>query len=318
MSYISNTNEIHEIMPSFNKAPFCSPVPEVDKEIPSVTPMTLLGEEQSLHKRKFSNVEESLSKNDKKLTLSTPAHGFQVTPSTTGTGLFGLKDTSCVPILVSLEGNIGAGKSTLLKLLRESCPDFTFIDEPVDIWSSMRNEENQSLLELFYGDQRRWSYTFQNCALISRYENIEKSVNTFCQENSRSNNPQKYRIFITERCLDTDHEVFAKMLRADKKLDSLEFELYERWLKLLQKSATPLSAIVFVNTPADVCDLRIRGRGRDGEDSIPLAYLESLDSFQKAWIDSTDVPIQLASSDAANVANVEKFIRSLAPQQLDA
>ena len=77
-----------------------------------------------------------------------------------------------IPILVSIEGNIGAGKSTLLRALREQQLDWCFIDEPLDTWTSLKNDEGVSLLELFYGDQRRWSYTFQNCALLSRFQNI--------------------------------------------------------------------------------------------------------------------------------------------------
>ena len=80
------------------------------------------------------------------------------------------------PFLVSLEGNIGAGKSTLLAELRRLHPDWYFIDEPVDTWTALKNDEGESLLEIFYADKKRWSYTFQNCALLSRYNLIEEAV----------------------------------------------------------------------------------------------------------------------------------------------
>jgi hypothetical protein len=81
------------------------------------------------------------------------------------------------PILISIEGNIGAGKSYLLSSMRKEHPEYCFIDEPVEFWESLKNEENESLLEVFYADQRRWSYTFQNCALLSRFKNIERYFN---------------------------------------------------------------------------------------------------------------------------------------------
>lgn len=211
------------------------------------------------------------------------------------------------PFLVSIEGNIGAGKSTLLKTLRKNCPDWTFIDEPVDTWTSMRNDEDVSLLELFYGDQRRWSYTFQNCALLSRFQNIENTVKAGLEAASAKG--ETYKVFVTERCLDTDHEVFAKMLRADRQIDKLEMTLYERWFNLLQQTATPLSAIIWVDTDPETCVDRIKGRARDGEESIPLAYLQALDNAQRTWIESTAVPKVLAASDMA--VPVEKFVRSL-------
>ena len=80
------------------------------------------------------------------------------------------------PLLISIEGNIGAGKSTLLDALRESNPDWVFIDEPVGVWSAFRNEGGENMLEVFYRDRKRWSYTFQNCALLTRFQNIETEI----------------------------------------------------------------------------------------------------------------------------------------------
>lgn len=233
---------------------------------------------------------------------------------------------SISPILISLEGNIGAGKSYLLGSLRQLHPEWVFIDEPVSFWQSLKNDNNESLLEVFYKDQSRWSYTFQNCALLSRFSNIETTVtdysNKISQENiskgTNGNNIRKPVVFITERCLDTDHEVFAKMLHADGQLDSLEFDLYERWFALLMQTATPLSAIVYVDTMPNTCSDRIRMRNRDGEDSIPLAYLSSLDLFQRKWIDSTNVPvIRTVSDDNQKVTDfVEHLVSEAIKKQL--
>lgn len=142
----------------------------------------------------------------------------------------------------------------------------------------MKNEDNIDLLELFYSDKRRWSYTFQNCAVLSRFKNIENAIKN--KANGISN------IFITERCLDTDYQVFAKMLRDDKLIDALEFTLYEKWFSLLKETATPLSAIIYIDTKPEVCAERIITRGRDEEKSIPLDYLKNLTIYQNKWIDS--------------------------------
>jgi dephospho-CoA kinase len=34
-------------------------------------------------------------------------------------------------VLLSLEGNIGSGKSTVLQILKETFPEWIFVDEPV-------------------------------------------------------------------------------------------------------------------------------------------------------------------------------------------
>ena len=170
------------------------------------------------------------------------------------------------PILISIEGNIGAGKTTLLENLRMRRPDWTFINEPVDSWSKIRNEKGQSILEVFYEDRKRWSYTFQNCALLTRYQEIEAAIAaTRVSIASSDSNDIGPRIFLTERCLDTDYHVFTKMLKADGSLNSIELQLYERLLKQLKTTATPLSAIVHVNTSPVTCMERIKSRGRAGK-----------------------------------------------------
>ena len=83
------------------------------------------------------------------------------------------------------------------------------------------------------------------------------------------------------------------MLRADGSLNSLEHELYRKWFQLLKETAfaTPLSAIIYVDTDPETCYKRISKRGRHGEDGIPIEYLASLDKFQSTWINNTKVPV---------------------------
>lgn len=223
------------------------------------------------------------------------------------------------PILVSIEGNIGAGKSFLLAQLREAHPEWVFIDEPVEFWESLKNEQDESLLQVFYKNQRRWSYTFQNCALLSRYQNIETCIGgkravyeKMLQDESNSSTDikdEQCKVFITERCLDTDREVFAKMLHSDGQLDSLEMDLYNRWFNMLQTNSTQLGAIVYVDTMPGLCSDRINLRARNGEGGIPLEYLNNLDTFQNKWIDTTEVPVVRTLSD--DLPKVEKFVADL-------
>ena len=54
------------------------------------------------------------------------------------------------------------------------------------------------------------------------------------------------------------------MLREDGDLSLLEHDLYQRWFSLLQETAkaTPLAAIVYVETDPQTCFERIAKRGR--------------------------------------------------------
>jgi deoxyadenosine/deoxycytidine kinase len=83
------------------------------------------------------------------------------------------------PIIISIDGNIGAGKTTFLNELKTTHPEWHFIDEPVDSWMKFKNEHGESLLEVFYKDRKRWSYTFQNCAFLTRIRAITKAIEDF-------------------------------------------------------------------------------------------------------------------------------------------
>lgn len=232
------------------------------------------------------------------------------------------------PLLISIEGNIGAGKSTLLNSIKSLHPEWRFIDEPVTYWSTLRNDDNESMLEVFYKDRRRWSYTFQNCAMLSRFQNIQDAVENNIVPDNNSNGltimknidtsiDQKdddlllpeYRIFITERCMDTDYHVFTKMLRDEGSIDKLEYELYKKLYNHLKKTAVPLAAIIHIGTQPDVCADRILKRGRSGEQSIPIEYLRKLDEYQRAWVTSTNVPH--VTTYEGGIKHVEDFIKNL-------
>jgi deoxyadenosine/deoxycytidine kinase len=79
-------------------------------------------------------------------------------------------------IILSLDGNIGSGKTTLLNHIRTYLHDIHVVDEPVGQWTELHDKEGKNLLELFYQDKKRWSYTFQNCALLTRLTNIKDAI----------------------------------------------------------------------------------------------------------------------------------------------
>ncbi len=107
------------------------------------------------------------------------------------------------PILISLDGNIGAGKSTLLEALKTQCPEITVVQEPVADWMTLRNQTGKNLLELFYEDTARWSYTFQNCAILTRLIDTERILRDWVPAEGR------LPVVITELSVMTDRYVFA-------------------------------------------------------------------------------------------------------------
>ena len=196
------------------------------------------------------------------------------------------------PILISIEGDIGAGKSTLIDKLKAGHPEWHFIDEPVTTWTNLKTSDGENLLELFYKDKPRYSYTFQNCALLSRALNIKKCIDEWKERCELNPEEAQHNVFITERCIETDFFVFAQMLFDDGFMNLLEWDLYKMWYNYVKAQSYPLTGIIYVSTPPEICLERIHIRARKGEDLIPIEYLQKLDTYQKRWLKSeTEIKI---------------------------
>jgi deoxycitidine kinase/deoxyguanosine kinase len=209
------------------------------------------------------------------------------------------------PIIVSLEGNIGAGKTTLLNALREAMPYAEFVDEPVGVWTTLTNNAGKSLLEVFYEDKKRWAFTFQQCAFLSRLCLMRDALRV-----------TKKRVIITERSVLTDREVFATMLRDSGDMDAMEWDLYNRWFTEFAESM-PIRGIIYITTGVGTSAERIVKRGRHGEEHIPLDYLAALDAQHQRWLDNTPLPvIRITTEPGAatleqNVAGIRAFVGAL-------
>ena len=201
------------------------------------------------------------------------------------------------PIIISFDGNIGAGKSTLLGHIRKSIPEWHIVDEPVDTWTSLKNDDGRNLLELFYEDKKRWSYTFQNCAILTRLKSLKNAVATSTSD-----------VIITERSVLTDRFVFAEMLRESGDMNALEWTLYESWFKIFSNEI-PIHAIIHLTTSPETSEKRIHIRNRHGEEGIPLDYLKALDLQHQKWIRETDMPVlEISTEDGVDVdATIEQI-----------
>jgi len=194
------------------------------------------------------------------------------------------------PVIISIDGNVGSGKSTLQAKLKERFPNIHFIDEPVDVWTRFVDENGESLLQVFYKDRKRWSYTFQNVAFMTRVRAITKAINDWKKECKINPEKVKHNIFVTERCVDTDFNVFAKMLHEDGSINKMEWDIYRQWYRFLSVD-TQVAGLVYVNCEPEKCKSRIGVRNRTGEDSISLDYLKQLHKYHEDWINNTSIPV---------------------------
>jgi deoxyadenosine/deoxycytidine kinase len=211
--------------------------------------------------------------------------------------------------IISIEGNIGSGKSTLLANLKkhfENNTNIIFLKEPVDEWSNIKDEKGITILEKFYANQEKYSFPFQMMAYISRLKLLKDTFNDInlkikkrkgiiksefenCDYSSLNEliTNDKYTI-ITERSLFTDKMVFAKMLYDTGKIEFVNYQIYLNWFNTFAEEF-PVNKIIYVKASAETCYERVGKRHRDGEDKIPLVYLESCNNYHDNMMDKSIV-----------------------------
>ena len=186
--------------------------------------------------------------------------------------------------IISIEGNIGSGKSTLLANLKKYFKNnkhVVFLKEPVDEWSKIKDENNITILEKFYIDQEKYSFSFQMMAYISRLKLLKDSIKEI--KDTENDFETKY-VIITERSLYTDKMVFAKMLYDTGKIESINYQIYLNWFNTFADDF-PVNKIIYVKTEPEICHQRITERHRDGEDNIPIDYLKSCSKYHDNMLD---------------------------------
>lgn len=184
--------------------------------------------------------------------------------------------------IVSIEGNIGSGKSTLLDNLRKHYNDnchVVFLKEPVDDWEKIKDKQGNTMLKKFYSDQDKYSFPFQMMAYISRLKILRDTIKEITSKNNNDN-----YVIITERSLYTDKHVFAKMLHDQGKIEDVCYQIYLNWFDEFAKDF-PINYTVYVKTDPTNCYHRIHKRAREGEEVIPLAYLQDCHNYHEDFLD---------------------------------
>jgi deoxyadenosine/deoxycytidine kinase len=202
--------------------------------------------------------------------------------------------------LVCVEGPIAAGKTTILKHFQEKVTDIegfqlVFIDEPIARWT---NIAGKNLLNLFYGNQERWSFTFQVEAFMSRVHIVEEEM-------------EKHRgvdtIFILERSWVNDRSVFGHLLHKHEKMNDMEWDVYTTFHNWIVRNAPAINKIVYLDTDPETCLERKKYRARKEEDHVPDDYiLEVAQRYQE--VAGT---CQIASDD---YQGLEDILRSMINQ----
>jgi len=179
--------------------------------------------------------------------------------------------------LVSIEGNIGAGKTTLISKLKakyEERDDILFLEEPIDVWNTIQDENGKNILQNFYKNLGKYAFAFQVMAYTTRLQLMKKTI---------ENAPRTVKVIVMERSLEADANIFAKMLFEEGIMNRLEYQIYlliarDNW------EDYGVDGIIWLRTEANECYSRIQSRNREGEEGIDLAYLRKCEEYHLEWL----------------------------------
>jgi deoxyguanosine kinase len=168
---------------------------------------------------------------------------------------------------VVIEGLIGVGKSTLSRIVAEAW-DARLVLEP--------NEHNP-FLEPFYADPTRYAFPVQMYYLATRWKQQEEILQGSLFESAT---------VVSDYLFEKDR------LFAEKTLDELELDLYDRFANTLCGRAATPDLVVYLHAPIDVLMARIAERRAPGETAITPEYLEDLARrYERLWGRWTDSPL---------------------------
>lgn len=187
--------------------------------------------------------------------------------------------------LFIIDGNIGSGKSTFLKHLSTKFPNISTIQEPVDEWFKIKNEEGVSLFELFYQDPVRYSYLFQTNILYSRFNKIKNLMKPTKEEGKGGEGETEDKIVVCERSIMTDLHIFVEAAKDLGNLSSVEYEVFVNWYNMLvELSNFHVDGVIYIRCDPEISQERITKRNRTGENGIAFDYLQLLHEKHEGWL----------------------------------
>jgi deoxyadenosine/deoxycytidine kinase len=163
-------------------------------------------------------------------------------------------------MFVVVAGNIGSGKTTLTTKLSERLgwkPHFESV------------QDNPYLAD-FYQDMSRWSFPLQVYFLNHRF-NTHKNI-----ENSPASS-------IQDRSIYEDANIFARALYEQGNLTERDYLNYRALYESMIQFISPPTLMIFLKRSVPKLQERIKQRGRDYEQAIPVEYLASLNHYYDDW-----------------------------------
>jgi deoxyadenosine/deoxycytidine kinase len=197
-------------------------------------------------------------------------------------------------VVIIIDGVVGAGKSTLAEKVSSKLN--------IPVFYELQNEETNTLLEEFYKDKKRWSFTLQIHFLNERFRMIKE-----IHKNGGG---------ILDRSIFGDR-IFASMLHEDGYMTSEEFNTYSTLLdNMLEHSKNP-TLLVYIDCDLETAVERIGVRGRQMEQSVDEVYWKRLNEKYTNWYNEYNISKKLSINAKSYHPNNEKDIDEIVSKIVD-
>ncbi|OGT08187.1 MAG: hypothetical protein A2X78_02720 [Gammaproteobacteria bacterium GWE2_37_16] len=162
--------------------------------------------------------------------------------------------------MIIIDGQIGVGKTTLGKTLEDNLG--------IPLYRELSNSDTITILDNFYNDKKRWSFTSQVHFLVHRFQMIKQI--------------QKQGEGILDRSIFGD-SIFAEVLYEEQFMTKEEFNTYDALLRGMLELVAPPTLLIYLDCNADTAMQRIKERNRECEKIISVDYLEKINTKYLKW-----------------------------------
>lgn len=197
--------------------------------------------------------------------------------------------------VIVVDGVVGVGKSTLMNILTEM--GYTPFAEPI---------MDNPILEKFYYDRVRWSFSLQIFFLNKRFKFIKDAV--------------EMGNAVMDRSIYGD-AIFAKLLNDNGDMTDEEFSLYKELLENMLEHVQAPKLMIYLETSVEQAMRKIAKRGRDYEQIVEREYWERLNEEYRTYFGNYDISpivrINVDNLDFENNPKDREYVLNLIRTKLD-
>ena len=166
---------------------------------------------------------------------------------------------------VAVAGNMGVGKTSMVEFL---CHRYGF--EPV-----YEPFMDNPYLDDFYKDMKSWAFHSQLYFLTHKFR-------------LHWNLHNRSRTVIQDRTIYEDAEIFCTNLYRSGAISKRDYQTYMELYQTMGKALQPPDLMIYLRCSVKAIRKRIRSRGRESEQNIPLPYLKKLNVLYEEWFERYD------------------------------